>query len=191
LKRLLIIAAVALLFRKSAIAESLKLRIDGDHLRVSAPQVHFLTAHALERLHNGAVVNYLLQLTVRAERTGKILARTPEHFTVSYDLWEERFAVKRLAVPERSASNLSASAAESWCIENLSMSVAQLPSDRPFWIVLEFESESVKDSGNSAPGSLTLGNLIDIFSRKPRDESEIRGFEEIGPVRLNELRKKK
>jgi hypothetical protein len=191
LKRLLIVAAVACILPIILAAENLKLRLDGDYLRVNASQIHFLIGRPLEKLHNGAVVTYLLQLTIRADRAGKILLRIPERFAVSYDLWEEKFSVRRLTVPERSASNLSVSAAESWCIENVSVPLAQLPADRPFWIALEYESESAKDANNSALGNLSLGSLVDIFSRRPRDESEVRGVEEIGPIRLEDLRNRR
>jgi hypothetical protein len=181
---------IALICGKIAMAENLVPRLDGDYVRVNAPQTHFLIGRALERLHNGAVVTYLLQLSVRTERFGRASARIAERFTVSYDLWEEKFAVTRQSVPARSASNLSAAAAESWCLENVLLPVAKLPSDKTFWITLEF-GEAPKDSGRSDPVSLTLSSLIDIFSRKPHDEQEVRGAEEAGPLRLEDLRKKK
>ena len=173
-----------------AAGESFELRIDGNHIRVIAPQVHFLSGPPLEKLHNGGVVTYLLQLTVRADRAGKVLARVAERFTLSYDLWEEKFAVTRQTVPARSATNLSLPAAEAWCMDNLALSTSQVPADRAFWVALEYESEEAKDSRKSE-GSLTLSSLIDIFSRKPHDEPQVRGLEELGPVRLDDLRKKK
>ena len=59
-----------------------------------------------------------------------------------------------------------------------------------FWITLEYETEEPKDTSKTDSSGLTLSSLIDIFSRKPRDEQQVRGFDEIGPVRLDDLRKK-
>ena len=188
---LLVLAGIFIFCRISLTADDLRLRVEDDHVRVSAPQTHFLTGRPLERLHNGAAVTYLMQLTVRAERAGKILARTPVRFTVSYDLWEEKFSVTRQSVPARSASNLSAAAVESWCFENISLLVSDLPADRTFWISLEYQSEEPKEVNKPDPVTLTLGSLIDIFSRKPRDEEEVHGSAEAGPLRLDDLRKKK
>jgi hypothetical protein len=190
LKPLRVMIASLLLIQFASATESLRLRIDGDHLRVTAPGLHFVTGHPLERLRNGAAVNYVLEMTVRNQRAGRILARVSERFTISYDLWEEKFAVSRQAVPARSASNLSSSAAEAWCIENLSIPVAQLPVDRSFWIAVEYASEAPRDSSRSVVEDLSLGNLVDILSRRPHDDPEIRGVEEVGPIRLEDLRKK-
>jgi hypothetical protein len=186
-------AAVAsvLLIQLASGAEALRLRVEGEHLRVTAPGLHFLAGHPMERLRNGAAVNYILQLTVRNERVGRIVARAPERFTVSYDLWEEKFAVSRQGIPTRSASNLSSTATETWCIENLAIPVAQLPVDRAFWIALEYASETQRDSSRSVVEDLSLGNLVDILSRRPHDDLEVRGAEEVGPIRLEDLRKKK
>jgi len=183
---------IVLICQVSLMADELRLRVEGDHVRLSAPQIHFLTGRPLERLHNGAAVTYLMQLTVRTERLGgKVLARIPVRFAVSYDLWEEKFSVTRQAVPERSASNLSATAVESWCFENISLPVSDLPPDRTFWVTLEYQSEAPKEVNKPDPVSLTLGSLIDIFSRKPRDDQEVHGSAEAGPLRLDDLRKKK
>ena len=176
---------------RGSLAEGLKVRIDGDRLRSSGAQLHFLTGRPLERLHNGRTVTYVLELLIRSERAGRVLARMAERFTFSYDLWEETFSVTRLASPARSASNLSGIAAEAWCLENLSVPVAEIPVDRPFWVGVEYASEEPKESAKTETAILTLGSLIDIFSRRPRDEQQVRGaVEEAGPFRLQDLLKK-
>src|SRR3989442_5549256 len=95
-------------------AQSLTARIDRNQLRVPAPRLHFLTGEALERLRDGATVKYDFQLTVRSDRNGKALARAEEFFAISYDLWEEKFAITRIGSSPRSVSHLSAAAAEAW-----------------------------------------------------------------------------
>jgi len=110
-------------------AQSLTARVDRDQLHIVSPRVHFLTGEALNRLRDGATVVYALQLTVRGERAGKALARTEERFAVSYDLWEEKFAITKLGQSPRSVSHLSAAAAEAWCVENTAIPIGVLPGD--------------------------------------------------------------
>ena len=95
-----------------AAAQSTTVRIDGQQLHLLATRIHFLTGEALLRLRDGATVNYELQLTARPDRAGKLLGRAVEHFSVSYDLWEEKFAVTKLGGLPKAVSHLSAAAAD-------------------------------------------------------------------------------
>jgi hypothetical protein len=188
--RLIIALLLCVVCGTNAFTQHLKPRIEGERLRVSGPQLNFLTSRALERLQNGVTVTYTLQMTARAERAGRVLSRVLERFRFSYDLWEEKYSVTRLSSPTRSASNLSVNAVEAWCLDNLSLPVAELPSARSFWITLEYETEESRDLNKSDSAGLTLSGLIDIFSRRPRNEEQIRGLDEVGPFRVDELRKK-
>ncbi len=76
-------------------AQELQLTWDGAQLHVTAPQLHFLTGKALDRIRNGNAVAFDFQLS--AASGGSVLKRSLERFVISYDLWEERFAVTRLA----------------------------------------------------------------------------------------------
>lgn len=187
---ILLLACVAVRSPEAS-AQSLTVRLDRDQLRVAAPRTHFLAGEPLERLHNGASVNYVFQVVVSAERSGRALARIQQRFAVSYDLWEEKFAVSKLGASPRSVSHLSAAAAEAWCLDNLPVAAGNLPADGPFWIRLEFRTEDAKESADSADNSgLTLSGLIDIFSKRSRDD-RLRGYEEAGPFRLAEIKKKR
>src|SRR5262245_13188791 len=171
------------------LGENIKVVVDSNRLRVSSTGLHFLTGRPLDRLRDGRTVTYALQLLVRSERAGRILTRIAERFAFSYDLWEEKFSVTRLATPTRSASNPSSGIAESWCLDNLSIPITAIPADRQFWVGLEYASEEPGDNKADAPG-LTLSSLIDIFSRRPRDDQQVRGAsEEVGPLRLQDLMK--
>ena len=64
------------------------------------------------------------ELTVLSQPEGPIVKREVQGFTLSFDLWEERFAVSRAGSPPRSISHLRANDAENWCLENLTMSAA-------------------------------------------------------------------
>ena len=170
-------------------AQSITARIDGDQLRIAAPRLHFLMGEAQARLRDGATVKYEFQLAARIDRNGKVLARTQEHFAISYDLWEEKFAITKLGASPRSVSHLSAAAAEAWCVDNTSMPVAALGGN-PFWLRLDYRvDDSAASSDQPDNSGFTLTGLIDIFSRRTRGE-QLHGSEEVGPLRLENLRKK-
>ena len=150
-------------------ADPLEARLDGDHIRVSAPSLRFLVETPLEHLHNGTSVTFTLTLGLRKEPDVPAAELDTQRCTVSYDLWEEKFAVTHLAPTPSSISHLSAEAAEAWCVDKLSLPIARIANDQPFWLRLEFVEESMADeSRDSGPFGLALGNLIDIFSRRPR-----------------------
>lgn len=164
-------------------------RLDGDELRVSAPQLRFLTGRPLERLHNGAVVGFALQLAAATGPNSTPFVRNIERFVVSYDLWEEKFSVSRIGRVRRSASHLSASAAQSWCLDNLTVSTAGLPSNRQFWLRLEVRAEDSEGAlGVLEEPGINLTRLVDIFSRPPRSE-QARWQAEAGPLLLADVRK--
>ena len=170
--------------------QSLSARIDRDQLRVLAPRLHFLVGEPLTRLRNGATVNYEFQLVLRTDRNSRPVARAQQRFAVSYDLWEEKFAVARLDPAPRSVSHLSTAAAEAWCVDNVSISATALAPEQPFWLRLDFRTEDPSDSTNQSEYmGMTLSALIDIFSRRSRGE-QLRGYDELGPLRLADLRKK-
>jgi hypothetical protein len=170
-------------------AQSLNAHLDRDQLHVSAPRMHFLAGAALARLRDGATVKFEFQLTARSERNGRVLARSQEGFAVSYDLWEEKFAITRLGSSPKSISHLSAAAAEAWCIDNTTLPIAVLSATQPFWIRLDYRADDSSAAGDTSDNSgFTLSGLIDIFSRRTRGE-QLHGSEEVGPLNLDRLRK--
>ena len=164
-------------------------RLDSDQLRVTAPGVRFLSGPPLQRLENGATVIFPIQLTLLTGNKDFVRHRAGARFAVSFDLWEEKFSVTRLGTPRRSASHLTAAAAESWCLENLPIPVAGLAGGTPFWVRLEVRAD---DSGLEAPeddnSSFSLTRLVELFSR-PIQRGESSWREESGPLRLAELKK--
>jgi hypothetical protein len=129
---------------------------------------------------------YVFKLTLRGERRGAAIAQATYRFVASYDLWEEKFSITEVEPARRSASRLSESAAQMWCMDALALPTAGLATDRPLWASFEYEAEDPGgDSGGDAASP--LGALIDIFSRKnPRQP--VRGSRETGPFRLSQLR---
>jgi len=119
-----------------------------------------------------------------------VLARSQQQFAISYDLWEEKFAATKLGSSPRSISHLSAAAAEAWCIDNVTIPVANLKANQPFWIRLEYRAQESGASAEQSDNSgFTLTGLIDIFSRRTRSE-QLHGSEEVGPLRLEGLKRK-
>src|SRR5262249_52881823 len=129
-----VLAGLALPLRQGAYAESLLVRRDGDRLRVSAPRLHFLSGKSLDRLRNGSAVACNAQLAMLRERGGPVSERAVGRYVFSYDLWEEKFSVSALASPPRSISHLSSTAAETWCLDGLSLPSAGLARDQAFWL---------------------------------------------------------
>jgi hypothetical protein len=150
--------------------EDLILRRSGDLIHVAAPRLHFITGKSLQRLRDGATVPFDFQLSVAAGVHSNVVQRAFERFTVSYDVWEEKFSVVRPRDFRKSASNLSANAAEKWCLENILAHISALPSDRELWARLEVRSAESKEPSPSPyndPG-ISITTLIGIFSRPPR-----------------------
>jgi hypothetical protein len=190
LKRLTTISICFAILSSVLFAQTLTARIDRDQIRIAAPRLHFLIGAALDRLRDGATVNYDFQLTARTDKNGKLVARAEEHFAVSYDLWEEKFAITKLGSSARSVSHLSSAAAEAWCVENTSLPVASLSGNQSFWLRLDYRVVDSATSGEQPDNSgFTLSGLIDIFGRRTRGE-QLHGFEEVGPLRLEGLKRR-
>jgi hypothetical protein len=173
-------------------AQSLVVRVDNDYLRVNIPNLQFLTGKPLERLQNGNTVGFLGQLSVAVGAQANVQVRSAAHFLFSYAIWEERFKVTLLTpgfTARLSANNLTAQAAQSWCLENLKIDLSQVPVDRPIWVRLEIRAEEPKDTESviGEPG-ISLSRLLELLSRPPKSPSSHWVFE-AGPITLAELRK--
>jgi hypothetical protein len=185
-----VIVAIFLSMAVAVAAQSLTARLDGDRLRIAAPRLHFLVGEALTRLRDGVTVRYEFLLTVRNDRNGRPVGRAEERFAVSYDLWEEKFAVTKLGASPRTVSHLSAAAAEAWCIENVSITGMSLAANRPVWIRVDYRAAELNAASDPQDNSgFTLSGLVDIFSRRQRSEP-LHGSEEVGPLNLDSLKKK-
>ena len=169
-----------LLFTRSAAAQVLDLRVEGDHLRISVNGTRLLAGDSLQRLRDGASVTYLVRVSALNGRAGAILATTEYRFVVSFDIFEEKFQVTRVTPSLRVASHLSIAAAEVACSESLELPLANIT--MPFWIRWEFEA----DTATSDDAGVNLGSLIDLFSRKDA-KVPARGLRESGPYRLPDL----
>jgi len=160
-------------------------RVAGD-VRVAAPGLHFLTGKSLSRLHDGAAVPFDFQLVVASGSKENVVARTLERFTISYDVWEEKFSVVRVRDFERSGMRLTAASAEAWCFDHIVIPSARLPSGQQLWARLEIRSAETKGPP-AANAGINLATLIDIFSRPSRPQQD-RWSLESAPFQMSDLK---
>ena len=167
-------------------AQNISISRNGEALAVQAPGLGFIKGETLARLKDGRSARVDLDLTVLPGPGGTPAARGRQTYVLSYDLWEERFAVTLAGPPPRSVAYLTASAAEAWCLEQLTIPVSALGALRaaPFWIRLEYRILDGDSSGARDEGSgLTLKGMIEALSRKPKTTSLTHAVE-AGPFRL-------
>ena len=172
-----------------------KPRLAGDLLRANvAPTFHFVTGRPLENLKSGSTVTYDVQIAlVNDQRVME--ARGAERFVFSYDLWEERFSVAQLtARGSRSArttvTNLTAGAAEQWCIDRVGLSFAGLDRSRSYRLRLEVRADGPRRRERVDPATeppVSLATLIDLFSR-PATDRQRAWVTESDPFRLDNLK---
>jgi hypothetical protein len=160
-------------------------RVAGD-IRVTAPAVHFLTGKSLSRLHDGAAVPFDFQLIVTSGSKNNVVARALERFTVSYDVWEEKFSVVRVRDFRRSGMRLSAASAESWCLDNIVIPAAALPAGQQLSARLEIRTAESKEP-LAANSGINLSTLIEIFSRPTRPQQD-RWSVDSAPFQLADLK---
>ncbi len=173
------------LFRARA-AETLQVSFDGDNLHVAAPGLHFLTGKPLERLRDADTVDFLSQLTLYSDEYVTVFRRTPERIIVSYDLWEEKFAVSIPGAAARSTSHLGAAQAENWVIEGLAVSALGMDPNRQFWLKFELKTANHRDlSRLMGEKGISLGGLLDWMTRRGPDD--LYWTRDAGPWRLVDL----
>ena len=169
-----------------ALAQSVTVARTGNVIAARAPEFDFIKGEPLERLKDGRSVRVDLELDVLPGPGGAAAAQGRQTFVLSYDLWEERFAVTHVGSPPRSNAYLTAAAAEVWCLEQLTVPVTALGrlARDPFWIrlayrVLEADSAAAANGG----GDFSLRGLVDALSRRRRNEPLTHAIE-AGPFRL-------
>jgi hypothetical protein len=158
-----------------------------DAVAVRAPAFTFVKGEPLVRLKDGRSVRVELDLTVLPRPGDAAAARSRQLFVLSYDLWEERFAVTLLGTPRKSVAYLTSTGAEAWCLEQMTVPVAALGSlgrDVPFWIRLEYrilDGETAADRKDDA--GISLRGLIDALSSRRQAAASTHAIE-AGPFRL-------
>jgi len=160
------------LFALSVSSEDLFARRAADQLHILAPRLHFLAGKTLQRLHDGLSVPFDFHLTIAAGSRNNVVAHSFGRFTVSYDVWEEKFRVVRLG-NLRKSGYLSVNGAESWCIENIFVPVNAVPAGKDLWARLEVRSAEPKEQSSLlADAGISIATLIELFSRQPRPQQD-------------------
>jgi hypothetical protein len=170
-------------------AQSVAVSTVGDAVHVRAPGFVFIKDETLARLKDGRSVRVDLEVAVLPKPGATAVARSRQVFVLSYDLWEERFAVTQATGPQRSISHLTASGAEAWCIGQLAVPVTalgRLGRDQPLWVRLEYRILDGDGAPRPEEGTgLTLRGLIDVLSRRRTANAPTHSIE-AGPLRLRE-----
>ena len=167
-------------------AQTLTVDIVGEVLKIRAPGFTFLQGDPLARLKDGRSVRIELTALVLPAPGKAPAASARRSFALSYDLWEERFAVTTVDTRSQSASHLTMAAAEAWCVEQLAIPVSVLGAlgrDLPLWIRLEYRALDSDSASGAEDSGYTLQGLIDALSRRRKTESSPHAIE-AGPFRL-------
>jgi len=167
-------------------AQAITVRRSGDNVTVRAPAFTFIKGEPLGRLKDGRSVRIDLTLAILPRAGAARVAETQQSFILSYDLWEERFAVSHAGPPGKTTAYLTASAAESWCLDQLLVPIntmGALAKDGPFWIRLEYRIQDGDSASRLAEPADTLQGMIDAFSRR-RKAGEWTHSVEAGPFRI-------
>ena len=158
--------------------QAVTVHVVGDALHVRAPGsgsgFSFIQGAALERLRDGRALRVELELAVLREPGAEAVTERRQSFNLSYDLWEERFAVSLIDGPRRSISHLTSTDAEAWCLEQLTVPVAalgRLGRDGPLWIRLTYRVPDPDPAPDPDGARFTLRSLIDLLSRRDQDDT--------------------
>ena len=170
-------------------SQSITITTVNGSVHVQAPGFRFIEGGPLARLKDGQSVRVILELSVLAKPGAAAQAQGRQTFVLSYDLWEERFAVASPGVATGSVSHLTSTAAEAWCLQQLAVPVSALgPLGRnvPFWIRLGYRVlDGGGATGRDEDAGLTLGGLIDLLSPR-RKSSAVSHSIEAGPFRVGQ-----
>jgi hypothetical protein len=171
----------------AVVAQSFDVRAVADVLQLRGSGVGLIEGRVAEHLKDGRSVRADFELTLLDKPRGGAVAHGQYGFIVSYDLWEQRFAVTRAGTPPRSISHLSARSAEGWCLENMTVPLASLgrfAHNVPFWIRIDYRVQDRAPAANPEDDStFGLRTLIDVLSRRRQDEMPGRSLE-AGPFRV-------
>jgi len=160
-----------------------------DALHVKASGLTFIEGETLDHLRNGRAVVVDFVMSVLSGPDGPAVADSRQRYSLSFDIWEERFAVTRVGTPPRSISHLRPREAEAWCVDNLTLPVSalgRLGREAPFWMRLEYRiQDPAPVPAADETSGLTLRGLIDLLGRRRRSTDLGRTLR-AGPFRLSD-----
>jgi len=170
-----------------ALAQSVSVARSGTAVAVRAPGFNFIKGKPLDRLKDGRAVRLDLELDLLPGPGGSAAVQGRQTYLLSYDLWEERFAVTLAGPPPRSIAYLTSVAAEAWCLEQLTVPVAalgRLGREAPFWIRLGYRVLDADPApADNGAGDFSLRGMIEALSPRKRNDPLTHSIE-AGPFRL-------
>ena len=157
------------------VAEDLILSQRNNRLEFAAPRTDFFTGSPLARLKNADEVPFVIKTTLWSGKKDHIFTSAADRFIVSFDIWEKTdkaYSVIKVEAPRKTASHLTAKAAQKWCLDQMSLDYTGLSGSEPLWARLEIRAEDPArdgsmfgDSVNSSGISL-ITSLVEIFGRQ-------------------------
>jgi hypothetical protein len=90
--------------------EDLILSSHDNRLEFSTP-VHFLDGQPMARLRNAAEVPFDIQTKLWSGNRNNLVRQAESRFVISFDLWQQDYAVVALQTPRKSKAHLTAAAA--------------------------------------------------------------------------------
>jgi hypothetical protein len=175
-------------------AEELILRAQGSRLDFSAPRVHYLTGRPLARLKNAEPVTFEFQVKLAVASENNFVRQNTASFVISYDLWEERYAVTKILPVRKTASHLTAAEAEAWCVQEMSvLDLNGIAANQPLWAQFDIRAEDERESRlfsreNITDAGISLTSLIERLSKPPKS-TQPHWILKAGPVTLEQLRR--
>ncbi|MEO5925108.1 MAG: hypothetical protein ABIR70_14905 [Bryobacteraceae bacterium] len=174
-------------------AEELILRAQGNRLDFSTPRLHIISGRPLARLRNAEPVAFDFQATVASTNRTNVIKRNTARFVISYDLWEERFAVTKTTPARKTASHLTAMEAEVWCVQEMSMDLNGVAANQPLFASMDIRAVEESETrlfgrGNITDAGISLTSLLERFSR-PSKSTQPHWNLEVGPITLEQLRR--
>lgn len=169
-------------------ADSLKLRLRGEQLFVSTQRIDLLEPEAImSRLRSGSTVAFDFHLALWVGTKNNLRRRSFERFVVSYDLWEEKFAVTNLRKPRSSAAGLSKKQIETWCLDKIALPAVNLTGESNVWAKLEIRTvDPRQDEALFRSEGISVTDLVELISRPGRKDEPRWAFES-GAVRVTDL----
>jgi hypothetical protein len=167
-------------------AQTLTVDTSGTAVTLHTAAFSFLKGDPLARLKDGRSVRVELTALLLPAPSKPPSVTVRRIFSLSYDLWEERFAVASADSRSSPVSHLMLAAAEAWCIDQLTIPVSSfdvMGRDAPFWVRLDYRILDSDGASGSAESGYTLQALIDALSRRRRPEAATHSLE-AGPFRL-------
>jgi hypothetical protein len=167
-------------------AQSLTVRAAGDMLQVRGTGLRLIEGVVAGHLKDGRSVRVDFEMTILDQAQGTPITQNRQSFILSFDLWEQRYAVTRAGAAPRSISHLAARDAEAWCLENMAIPLTALgrfARDLPFWMRVEYRVQDQPPPASDTESAFTLRTLIEALSRRRPEEALDRSIE-AGPFRI-------